>query len=205
MFRHTFTVTATAVLALAVGLLAAGCSSDPSSPGVASLGPPTTTASSAANGDSQATFAKALQFSQCMRSHGLKNFPDPGLNSGGGGVTLQLGKSSGIDPNSSAFQAAQKACQSLLPAGGPKGGAAPFDPTKISAWTACMRQHGLPNLPDPTNTGDGLKLDLTGTNISPNKMQPAMQACRSKYPGGGLQMSTKGGSGGAVSGGGSGG
>jgi hypothetical protein len=53
-----------------------------------------------------------LQFSQCMRAHGISGFPDPTF--GGGGVQLQLSKSGGIDPNSPAFQAAQKACGAPL-------------------------------------------------------------------------------------------
>ena len=57
----------------------------------------------------------ALQFSQCMRNHGIASFPDPQFQSGpnGGGVRLQI--PAGIDPQSSQFQAAQKACQGLLP------------------------------------------------------------------------------------------
>jgi hypothetical protein len=62
---------------------------------------------------------KALQFSQCMRTHGVPSFPDPKFG-GGGEVRLKIGGGpSGIDPNSPQFQAAQKACQSILP--GPKG------------------------------------------------------------------------------------
>jgi hypothetical protein len=56
---------------------------------------------------------KMLQFSQCMRAHGISGFPDPTFSSGGG-VQLQLDKTSGIDPRSPAFQAAQKACGSPI-------------------------------------------------------------------------------------------
>jgi hypothetical protein len=58
---------------------------------------------------------QALKFSECMRHHGVPNFPDPNFSGGGGRVTLKVGKSSGIDPGSPQFQAAQKACQSNLP------------------------------------------------------------------------------------------
>ena len=50
--------------------------------------------------------------SRCMRSHGVPNFPDPKFPSGGG-VGIQL-NGNGIDPNSPAFQAAQKACGSIF-------------------------------------------------------------------------------------------
>jgi hypothetical protein len=54
-----------------------------------------------------------LQFSACMRSHGLPNFPDP-VFSGNGGAQLRIEKSTGIAPSSPAFKSAQQACGSLL-------------------------------------------------------------------------------------------
>jgi hypothetical protein len=66
---------------------------------------------------------KALQFSQCMRTHGVPSFPDPEFSSSGG-VGIHIGGRKGgpsrIDPSSPEFQAAQKTCQSIMP--GPKGG-----------------------------------------------------------------------------------
>ncbi|MGH2833584.1 MAG: hypothetical protein ACRDK2_12495 [Solirubrobacteraceae bacterium] len=65
----------------------------------------------------------ALKFSQCMRSHGVPNFPDPPA---GSGPKIEIEKGSGIDPNSPQFQAAQKTCQSNLPRPpGGKGGGGP--------------------------------------------------------------------------------
>jgi hypothetical protein len=67
---------------------------------------------------------KALQFAQCMRTHGVPSFPDPEFSRGGGGIGIRIGGGKGgpsrIDPGSPRFQAAQKACQSIMP--GPKGG-----------------------------------------------------------------------------------
>ncbi len=65
---------------------------------------------------------QALAFSACMRKQGLPDFPDPQFLSGGR-VALKIGSGSGVDPQSPQFQAAQKACQSLLP--GKAGAAAP--------------------------------------------------------------------------------
>jgi hypothetical protein len=64
------------------------------------------------------------KFAKCMREHGV----DVQTSTAGGGALLriQAGKASGgPNPESPAFQAAQKACQSLLPfkgAGGPGTG-----------------------------------------------------------------------------------
>jgi hypothetical protein len=57
-----------------------------------------------------------LKFSQCMRSHGVPKYPDPTFMPNGGSQ-MTIGKSSGIDPGSPQFRAAQKACQELVPNG----------------------------------------------------------------------------------------
>jgi hypothetical protein len=70
--------------------------------------------------------AQMLRFSACMRAHGLHDFPDP-TTSAGGGIQLSIGggkKGSGLNPRSPIFQAAQKACESIMPGPkGPRGGA----------------------------------------------------------------------------------
>jgi len=64
--------------------------------------------------------AQALRFSQCMRSHGITAFPDPQSVAGGGiRIAIRAGQGSNLNPTNPQFQAAQKACQSLNPLGGP--------------------------------------------------------------------------------------
>jgi hypothetical protein len=57
-----------------------------------------------------------LKYAECMRSHGITNFPDPVENSHQIGFNTQ---GTGIDQNSPRVKAANKACQPLLPDGGP--------------------------------------------------------------------------------------
>src|SRR5690349_1570533 len=111
---HRIAVPALAACAVMVGLTACGSNSPGST--VANLGSTTTssTPSSSGQGPStpQAGFQQAVKFSACMRAHGVPNFPDPQRTSGGGlSLTLKGGRASGIDPNSSQFQSAQKACR----------------------------------------------------------------------------------------------
>ena len=88
--------------------------------------------------------AAGIQFSDCMRSHGVPNFPDPGA---GGGI--QIG--SGINPASPAFQSAQRDCANVLPFGGKLGGAASESfKIRLLHLAQCMRSHGLKTFPDPT-------------------------------------------------------
>jgi hypothetical protein len=63
--------------------------------------------------------AAALKFATCMRSHGAPNFPDPVQSSSGIQIKIGGGTGTGLSPNSPQFQAAQKACSSYLPGGGP--------------------------------------------------------------------------------------
>jgi hypothetical protein len=88
-----------------------------------------------------------LAFASCMRSHGVPNFPDP---SAGGGI--QISSSSGINPFSPAFKAAQSQCAKLLPGGGPgaHGPASEQAKEQMLAISECMRAHGVSGFPDPT-------------------------------------------------------
>jgi hypothetical protein len=71
---------------------------------------------------------QALKFAGCMRSHGVPKYPDPEVGSGGG-MKQTINPNDGVDPSSPQFQAAQKACQKLVPgapdAAGPPPGQAP--------------------------------------------------------------------------------
>jgi hypothetical protein len=55
----------------------------------------------------------ALANARCMREHGI-DFPDPQFDENGG-ARIKIGK--GLNPEGAKFQAAQKACEKLLPKG----------------------------------------------------------------------------------------
>ena len=56
--------------------------------------------------------AQALQYAQCMRTHGVPTFPDPDFSHG-----ITFSDNGSYDPNSPSFQAANHACGSLLSGG----------------------------------------------------------------------------------------
>jgi hypothetical protein len=122
--RHSpMVILAAAGLALAVG--ACGSSAE-SSGGVASGGSP-------------------LKEAQCMRSHGVSNFPDP--SPGGPSVIPNW-----INPNAPAFLSAQKACAKFLGGGGSPRAASASEKVALLNLARCMRAHGLANFPDPTTS-----------------------------------------------------
>jgi hypothetical protein len=166
-------------------------------PSVASLGgsdPSTSTGS----GDSGATASggprfggsvvigtkNGLAFSKCMRAHGVKNFPDPDAQG-----QVVIAGNAGIDPGSRTFQAAQQACQKVLPNGGQPSPAQLARMRRAAlAFSACMRAHGLPDFPDPVFLNGGAAIHLQGgpgTGLDPSSptFQAAQRACNGKLPG----------------------
>ena len=164
-----------AALPAVLVVVATGCGGG-SSPSVASLGPAasTTTTGSAPGGiaPTKPSATAFVAFVHCLQQHGVQ----AQLGAQGRGVSI-----SGGDPSSPQFQAAQKACQKLLPGGGPPTltPAQKAEQLKeLLALAKCMRKHGFPSFPDPGSQG-GFDFS-SGGNIDPQstQFQSAMSACR---------------------------
>jgi hypothetical protein len=170
---------------IAARLPAAGCGSGTSSsPGVATAGSSSTAAKSSS---ALSRRAGALAYSQCMRSHGINDFPDPNRN---GQIGISAGPGSDLGPGNPQFNAAQQACKSLAPGPGTPAQqhrqlAAAL---KLSRW---MRSDGISDFPDPTTSpGGGVGISLNGSpgsDLNPSNLRftAADQAFRSLAPGGG--------------------
>ncbi len=100
-------------------------------------------------------YQQALAYAECMRSHGVPNFPDPNGH-GGFDIRSQVvnGVVQGVDQNSPQFVSANKACEKLMPSGG-QGSPAQHrqQMSELLRLAQCMRAHGIPNFPDPTADG----------------------------------------------------
>jgi hypothetical protein len=143
------------------------------------------------------TYAQELALAQCMRGHGVPNFPDP--NTSGGysltskGAVVGAGGAS-IDIDGSQVQAAYGDCRHLLP-GGPSISQLEQDVQQeqqrqaqalpaLLKWEQCVRSHGVPNF----------SLDLGGQSPAPGKsgavnpnspqFQAAVAACQHLLPAG---------------------
>jgi hypothetical protein len=113
-----------------------------------------------------------------MRAHGVANFPDPTAQ---GTFDLPAGMT-GSQP----FASADQACKSLAPAGSlTNQGPTTAQLNQAVKFVACMRQHGVPDFPDPSANGT---FQLAGgTNpVDPKSPQfeSAMSACRTLLPAG---------------------
>jgi hypothetical protein len=110
----------------------------------------------------------AVRFAQCMRSHGVPNFPAP---TSAQEFKLYIASSEG----SLAFQSAETACRHVLPGGGPPSQSATQRQAQTVAGLAfarCLRSHGFPNFPDPTSSGQITHEMLANAGIDPR--QPAV-------------------------------
>jgi hypothetical protein len=157
------------VMLVALSLLAAGCGGG-GSPGVSSAASSTTAQQ---NG--------ALAFAQCMRSHGLPDWPDP--NSSG---EFDKSKLRHLRYSVSRVRAVgDGACNHLLvaPSTGPTITLA--DRADYLKAAACMRSHGLPDFPDPTFASNTVQTDIPSSiNQDSSTFRSAASICTKLIPAG---------------------
>jgi hypothetical protein len=86
-----------------------------------------------------------LRLAECMRAHGVSNFPDPRST---GGLIIP----NDINPSAPAFKSAQGACAKLAQPPGGQGTSSESRKLQLLAIARCMRSHGVPNFADPTTS-----------------------------------------------------
>jgi hypothetical protein len=185
--RQSIGRTAAAVLVMAaLAVLMAACSGSP-----ASAGP-----SGSSDSRGSTNYRAALAFSRCVRSHGVPNYPDPDSN----GV-LPKGDGPHFGVSNSQFQAADQACQHLLPSGSLSAGSlrtcyltGDCSPALVHQaltqgvkFARCMRAHGVPDWPDPSVDSEGRPLfDIQVPRPAPRYMSNAINECSRLQPQGSL-------------------
>jgi hypothetical protein len=149
-------------VAAAVLLALAGCGDDDSKT-------PTATGSSApSNGDTRQVW---LDVAKCMREHGYPNFPDPVQNEHGVWyVSTDIGGESPPECD----QLVRKAKQATRAVNGPSA----EEMTKLRTFAKCIREHGVPNFPDPDEDGN---FDLPD-GMDDAALRDAQTACKQYAP-----------------------
>jgi hypothetical protein len=170
----------TTATALSLALLAAACGGSPSS-----------TNSSGSAG------AKLVAYAQCMRSHGLPDYPDPAE-----GVLPKV-TAQQLEVSAPQLQAAQGACQHLLPATTGSLSASSLQQCYMAdvcpqtlvqqalnagrKFAQCMRSHGLPNWPDPAIDAEGRPdFNIRVPRPAPPQDSTAINECERLEPAGSL-------------------
>jgi hypothetical protein len=156
--------------------------------GCGSSAPAGTGAASAGSTHALASARKAVKFAECMRSHGVSNFPDPGAS---GKLTIdEVANGSSVDTSTAAFTQAISACKTLEPTGFTGGARSSAQQSAALAFARCIRQNGVKDFPDPVNGQP-----LVDTNRIPSTAQPgglsilnaAMRKCRGAAAAAGVQ------------------
>jgi hypothetical protein len=171
----------THIKVLAVGglvVLLAACSGGSSGSHVAQLSSTASQSSAPSSAPASPTQqVGAVGFAQCMRAHSVPKWPDP--DSSGvfdkTKITTQL-----LGVSSTALQAAQDACQHLLP---PES----ITQQRLNAAQAlqfaqCVRSHGVPNFPDPDGTGRLPDPATVGVDQGSPQFQAANDTCAQYRP-----------------------
>jgi hypothetical protein len=122
------------------------------------------------------------QYAQCVRTHGIPNFPDPVVT--GGHLEMPAGGADTSKRALSANQAAQTACRPILnqlPASAQRSPrpVTAQDMQNLLKFAQCVRAHGVPRWPDPDANGEfPLETAGLGAEGKSPRVQQAMQACR---------------------------
>jgi hypothetical protein len=175
--RVLLTLLGSAAAGCVLALLVAACG-DPSGSGVASVGSGTPTPASSATGSAKGS---VLAYSQCMRQHGIKSFPDPDAS---GDLALAMSKGSEMDPENPQYKAADQACKSLLP---PANTHPQVSRAQTLKYAQCMRDQGIADFPDPKADGSLQVQTAPGSDLDPTNpaFKDASEACKQYLPGGG--------------------
>ncbi|HTU85136.1 MAG TPA: hypothetical protein VMF57_06145 [Solirubrobacteraceae bacterium] len=161
--------------ALSMMLFTAGCG-----------GSASTTSSATAIGSVPAKFRNqvesGLEYSKCMRTHGVPSFADPKVSVSATELIMQNPQMSPAEVASPAYQSATAACAKYLPQQrqAPATSGVGNSQPQALRFANCMRSNGVPNFPDPT-AGGAFKL---GPAINPQApaFTAAMRDCRELRP-----------------------
>ena len=174
--------TAAAIIATAgLSVLTAACGSSSGSHVAQLKSTATQSTSSPAPSAGSARQNDAIAFARCMRSAGVPKWPDP---NGSGAFDKSKLTPQQLGVGMSRVQAAQSACNHLLPNGGsgPNLARVQYLTALGLRYARCMRRDGVPNLPDPGRDGRIPDPATVGINQGSPKFKAANQACGKYRP-----------------------
>jgi hypothetical protein len=160
----------------AVALIGAGCSNGAAENGNTSTGTASSsgTASSASSGADKKLSArdKAVKFAECIRSHGVNDFPDPDEKN-------QFDYGVSVTP--AVWKKATTACKDLQPPGTLSGKRTPKQQSAALRFAQCIRENGVKDFPDPVNGEPVINTYKIPSSNRPGGMtilNAAVQKCR---------------------------
>lgn len=127
-----------------------------------------------------------LKYSECVRSHGVPDFPDPSTHQGPNAMGIDgydFNLPANLNLQSPAYESASKACGHLIGTGSGAHLIVPARATEAAlAHAECMRRHGVPNFPDPkvSANSQGITVGEGGPGMNPRSpaFQKAQKICQ---------------------------
>jgi hypothetical protein len=154
-----------------VALIGAGCSNGSAENGNTGTGTPSSSGS--ASGTKNATDQnKAVKFAECIRGHGVPDFPDPNAK----GQFIY-----GVSVSAAVWQKAVDACRDLQPPGALSAKRTRKQQTASLKFAQCIRENGVEDFPDPVNGEplvDTTKIPSANRPGGMTILNAAMQKCR---------------------------
>ena len=140
---------------------------------------PAQTGTGSGSNNTVANAQKGVKFAECMRSHGVSQFPDPGAS---GKLTIDaVANGSSLDTSTPAFKQAMSACKDLEPAGFTGSKRSSQQQQAALKFAQCIRQNGVKDFPDPIPDGplvDTNRIPSSATSSGLSILHAAMQKCR---------------------------
>src|SRR5918995_159545 len=165
-----------------IAVIVAGCSNGSAGNGNTGTTSNTGTANSSGTASSTGTTSsgankltardKAVKFAECIRAHGVSDFPDPNAKN-----QFEYGVS--VSP--AVWERATTACKDLQPPGTLSGKRTPKQQSASLRFAQCIRDNGVKDFPDPVN-GE----PLVNTHKIPSSNRPGgmtiLNAAMQKWP-----------------------
>jgi hypothetical protein len=164
------------VAVVGLSLLPAACGGGGSSSAKLTQVGATSSANSSSSSSASAPGNPAA-YSACMRSHGFPRFPDPDS----AGNVNEVPK--GIDPSSSRFVSAHRACRALLPRSTPAAQPDPHELQALLRFARCMRARGVHAFPDPSPDGGTVQSMPPSVDTHSPQFVLAQRTCQRLVPG----------------------
>ena len=165
-----------------VALIGAGCSNGSAENGNTGTGTASSSGTTSSTGTASSTSSgankkltardKAVKFAECIRAHGVSDFPDPNAKNQ---------YEYGVSVSPAVWKQATTACKDLQPPGTLSGKRTPKQQSASLRFAQCIRDNGVKDFPDPVNGEpviDTYKIPSSNRPGGMTILNAAVQKCR---------------------------
>jgi hypothetical protein len=170
MTKPVATLLLTALLSAAVS----ACQSGTAHPSASSTPPA---------GSQQQISALAREYAQCVRDHGIANYPDPTISDGNVSYGADDNTKAAVGAHPEAIAACKSIQDRLSRAGGKNWQPTAADLRKLASFAKCVREQGVPEWPDPDADGRFTLTPKLEDENPETRIYPAFAACRGYWDG----------------------